>query len=200
MFVTHDIDEAIKMGDLVAVLQGGGKLAQFGTPAELLASPASEFVARFVGADRGLKRLALSRVDDLALQPAPTVPLRSDSGEARRRGLADPLGFVLLVDDATRPRGWVDVERLPTDGPLGESMANPTSPLLNKRTTLRDALSLLLDANVQIGIVTDRHEAVTGLVTIDMIAERMRAGHRAPTFMAEPGPADGSDDLPGPIR
>ena len=60
LFVTHDIDEAIKMGDLVAVMQVGGHLAQFGPPAEILASPASDFVARFVGADRGLKRLSLA--------------------------------------------------------------------------------------------------------------------------------------------
>ena len=59
MFVTHDIDEAIKMGDLVAVMQAGGKLAQYAAPAEILANPASAFVARFVGADRGLKRLSL---------------------------------------------------------------------------------------------------------------------------------------------
>ena len=62
VFVTHDIDEAIKLGDLVAVLQVGGVLAQFGPPAEILANPASDFVARFVGADRGLKRLSLTRV------------------------------------------------------------------------------------------------------------------------------------------
>ena len=65
LFVTHDIDEAIKMGDLVAVFQAGGIVAQFGPPAEILASPASEFVARFVGADRGLKRLSLIRVGEL---------------------------------------------------------------------------------------------------------------------------------------
>ena len=62
VFVTHDIDEAIKMGDLVAVMQVGGMLAQFGPPEEILANPASDFVARFVGADRGLKRLSLTRV------------------------------------------------------------------------------------------------------------------------------------------
>ncbi|HEY4751832.1 MAG TPA: ABC transporter ATP-binding protein, partial [Candidatus Limnocylindrales bacterium] len=73
LFVTHDIDEAIKMGDLVAVMQAGGKLAQFGPPAEILARPASPFVARFVGADRGLKRLSLARVGELELQPVTTA-------------------------------------------------------------------------------------------------------------------------------
>jgi osmoprotectant transport system ATP-binding protein len=71
VFVTHDIDEAIKLGDLVAVLQVGGVLAQFGPPDEILADPASDFVAKFVGADRGLKRLSLTRVGDLELEPVP---------------------------------------------------------------------------------------------------------------------------------
>jgi osmoprotectant transport system ATP-binding protein len=70
IFVTHDIDEAIKMGDRVCLLRQGGKLAQYDTPEAILASPADEFVAEFVGADRGLKRLALRRVSDVDLLPA----------------------------------------------------------------------------------------------------------------------------------
>jgi len=69
IFVTHDIDEAIKMGDRICLLRQGGKLAQFGTPEEILAAPADDFVADFVGADRGLKRLALRQVGDSELQP-----------------------------------------------------------------------------------------------------------------------------------
>ncbi len=185
LFVTHDIDEAIKMGDLVAVFQLGGKLAQFGTPAELLASPASDFVARFVGADRGLKRLALSRVSDLTLRPALTAIVGSDAGEARRQGLAASFQIQLLTDQANRPLGWIDADKLPASGPLTEALASPTSPFVNKRTTLKDALSMLLDADVQVGIVTDRSGVVQGLVTVDMIAERMREGHKAPAYLVD---------------
>ena len=107
LFVTHDIDEAIKIGDLVAVFQDGGVVAQFGTPAEILANPASEFVARFVGADRGLKRLALSRVSDLELiQPAIGV-VGEDASGARERAHAAPFGYLLLVDAGRRPMGWI---------------------------------------------------------------------------------------------
>ena len=70
VFVTHDIDEAIKLGDHIAILREGGVLAQYAPPDELLAAPADEFVASFVGRDRALKRLALSRVGDLTLLPA----------------------------------------------------------------------------------------------------------------------------------
>ena len=68
LFVTHDIDEAIKMGDRIAVLRDGGELAQFATPADLLMHPADEFVEQFVGSDRALKRLALVRVHELPLR------------------------------------------------------------------------------------------------------------------------------------
>ena len=71
VFVTHDIDEAIKMGDRIAILREGGVLAQFDTPEGILAAPADEFVARFVGEDRGLKRLALRRLDEVELEPVP---------------------------------------------------------------------------------------------------------------------------------
>ena len=95
LFVTHDIDEAIKMGDLVAVFQVGGILAQFGPPLEILAAPASEFVARFVGQDRGLKRLSLLRVSDVELQPAVDRPTRRRRRRRPSPGAADPLRYVL---------------------------------------------------------------------------------------------------------
>ena len=174
LFVTHDIDEAIKMGDLVAVLEVGGRLAQFGPPEEILASPASRFVARFVGADRALKRLSLSRVGDLELRPATIATVGEDAVSAGRRLAGQPVPYVLLVDRDGRPVGWVAGADMAASGPLSEAMAVSMSPLLSRRTTLKDALSMLLDADVQAGIVVDHHGAVVGLVTAAMIAERMR--------------------------
>ena len=176
LFVTHDIDEAIKMGDLVAVMQIGGHLAQFGPPADILAAPANDFVARFVGADRGLKRLSLNRVGELELRMPVMARPGDDAAEARRQAPADPFPYLLLVDDAKRPLGWVSPDDIPADGLLREELAVATSPLLDRRATLKDALSLLLDADVQAGIVVDRRRAVVGFVTADMIAERMRDG------------------------
>jgi osmoprotectant transport system ATP-binding protein len=175
LFVTHDIDEAIKMGDLVAVLQVGGRLAQFGTPDEILSNPASEFVARFVGADRGLKRLALQRVGDLEATQAVTAHPGDEAAGARARALADPVPWILLLDDADRPIGWIEAETCPVTGTLREELADGTSPLLDRRTTLKDALSMLLASDVQAGIVVDERGAYEGLVTADMITERIRA-------------------------
>jgi osmoprotectant transport system ATP-binding protein len=174
LFVTHDIDEAIKMGDLVAVMQVGGHLAQFGTPDEILARPASEFVARFVGADRGLKRLALTRVGDLTLRAAVTGRVGSDVAEARRRAWADSFPYLLVVDDRDRPVGWLEEREMPRSGDLQATDLMPAAPIFVRHTTLKDALSMLLATDVQAGIVVDDAGAVSGLVTVDMIAERMR--------------------------
>ena len=85
VFVTHDIDEAIKMGDKIAILQKGGKLAQYASPGELLMYPANEFVEEFVGADRSLKRLALQRVRDIDLWKAALVRAGESVSDARAK-------------------------------------------------------------------------------------------------------------------
>ena len=199
LFVTHDIDEAIKMGDLVAVFQTGGILAQFGTPLDILAAPATEFVARFVGQDRGLKRLSLLRVSDVALQPAVTARPGDSAADARRRALDDPQRYLLMIDAANRPLGWVAHGEIPGEGVLSETMANPVSPTVNKRTTLKDALSMMLDADVQTGIVVDRNGAVQGLLTVDAIAEKMRAGEHVAAFDHALEPEE-EEIEPGPIE
>ncbi len=174
LFVTHDIDEAIKMGDLVAVLQVGGRLAQFGRPDEILASPASDFVARFVGADRGLKRLALVRIADLELEPAVTAQSGDEAAAARAKVRAANAPFLLLLDEEDAPIGWIAAGSLQADGTLDASMATAMSPLLDRHTTLKDAFSMLLASDVQAGIVVDEKGRYRGIVTADTIAERMR--------------------------
>jgi osmoprotectant transport system ATP-binding protein len=182
LFVTHDIDEAIKMGDLVAVFQTGGILAQFGSPLDILAAPATEFVARFVGQDRGLKRLSLLRVSDVPLAKPVTARIGEPVAEARKRVAAVPHRYLLIVDGANRPQGWAAEEDLAGDGTVSSEMANPVSPLVNKRTTLKDALSMMLDAAVQTGVVVDRNQAVQGLLTIEAVAQKMREGEHATEY------------------
>ena len=195
MFVTHDIDEAIKMGDLVAVMQAGGKLAQYAAPAEILANPASEFVARFVGADRGLKRLSLRRVGELTLGTAPTARVGDDAAAARRNALEQESEHLLVLDAHGGPVGWIAVEDIPTEGKLTEDLPEPMSPLLNRRATLKDALSLLLDSDVQAGIVVDRDGQTLGIVTVEMIAEVMREGDHVVPEEPQP-PEDGLAAVP----
>ena len=178
LFVTHDIDEAIKLGDVVAVMHAG-ELAQFGPPAEILASPASDFVARFVGADRGLKRLSLTRVRDLELRAAVTAHAGDDAQEARSRLRTADFDSLLLLDEQERPLGWVRESDIPATGPLSADRAVAMSPLLEPGTTLKDALSMMLDAEVVHGIVVDGAQRILGLVTVDAIITALRETREA---------------------
>jgi osmoprotectant transport system ATP-binding protein len=121
IFVTHDVDEAIKMGTRVAVMQVGGKLAQYSTPADLLARPANDYVAEFVGADRALKRLSLFRLADLPLEPvgpqvgapdAGTIRLVADTNlrDALAALLTAPSRRAVVVESDGRTRGEVSLE------------------------------------------------------------------------------------------
>ena len=183
LFVTHDIDEAIKMGDLVAVFQTGGILAQFGPPLDILAAPASAFVARFVGQDRGLKRLSLLRVSDVELAARPS-PRRSATPRPTR-GAARRVRPEATCSSSTTATGRSAGSRhgdLPTEGAITEAMANPVSPTVNRRTTLKDALSMMLDADVQTGIVVDRDGGRPGPPHHRGGRPKMREGEHAPAF------------------
>ena len=163
LFVTHDIDEAIKMGDLVAVMQVGGVLAQFGPPEEILANPASDFVARFVGADRGLKRLSLS-ASRLELQPV-TCQAGDDADAAR--ATADPFPYLLLVDATTdRSAGSQRGSRrrhADADMPSPPRCSNANDA---EGRAVADARAPTCSA----GVVVDEHGGSLGLVTLDQIA------------------------------
>jgi osmoprotectant transport system ATP-binding protein len=174
LFVTHDIDEAIKMADLVLVLRQGGKLAQFGSPEEVLTHPTSDFVARFVGVDRGLKRLSLTRVSDVPLQQPVTCHPGDDAAGARKATMANPFPYLLLVDQDDRPVGWIHDREIPESGTLTTDHAEPATPYLERQTTLKDALSLLLSADVLAGVVVDEQKRLLGVVTLDQIAAFLR--------------------------
>jgi osmoprotectant transport system ATP-binding protein len=175
IFVTHDVDEAIKMADRIAILERGGTLAQYDTPTAILAAPASDFVERFVGADRGLKRLSLGRVADLDLLEPVLVRAGENRAEARRKlDARGPTAYALLVDAETRPLGWIHAHELDGSGPIDASAATPGAPTVQPETTLRDALSALLGSSVMLGVVVDERERVIGLVSVDSISDRLR--------------------------
>jgi osmoprotectant transport system ATP-binding protein len=120
IFVTHDIDEAIKLGDRIAIMREGGVLAQYDTPDRLLAHPADDFVERFVGADRGLKRLALRRLDEIELEPvdgrepadAPRAPGSTTLRDALSLMMAEGADPLVVVDDDGKPIGLLSVHRV----------------------------------------------------------------------------------------
>jgi len=172
LFVTHDIDEAIKMGDRIAILREGGKLAQYATPAEILMDPADEFVEDFVGADRALKRLALMRVADIDLWEAPLVYVGQATAEVKAK-LASPdveVPYPLLVDSERRPLGWLSERDLRADVVPGRP-DSPLGPLLDRDDIMRDALADLLQGEAQYAAVVDHQGRIAGVLSVEIISE-----------------------------
>jgi osmoprotectant transport system ATP-binding protein len=172
LFVTHDIDEAIKMGDRIAVMREGGRVEQYATPAELLMAPATEFVEDFVGADRALKRLALMRVKDIDLWEAPLAHVGQASAEVRAK-LAHPeveVPYPLLVDSERRPLGWLSERDLARETVPG-TPDSPLGPVLDLDDVMRDALADLLQGEAQYAAVTDRQGRIAGVLSVEIISE-----------------------------
>ncbi|BCL26133.1 ABC transporter ATP-binding protein [Streptomyces aurantiacus] len=160
VFVTHDIDEAIKLGDNIAVFRTGGKLAQFDTPERLLAHPADDFVADFVGQDRGIRRLSFVQAAGLPLREGPALPVTASVAEAR--ALDEP--WVLVVDDARRPLGWAEAAGLADAGTLADI---PLAPLGHTFSLVGDSARAALDAALlspsRLAVGVDAQGAVAGV-------------------------------------
>jgi len=179
VFVTHDIDEAIKMGDRIAVLRQGGHLAQYAPPAELLMAPAGRFVEDFVGADRALKRLALQRVRDIDLWRAP-IAQAGDPVAAVRAQTADcDLPYPLLVDGDRRPLGWLSEAALAGETVTAD-LRSDAQPVVELDDVLRDALSDLLQHETQYGPVVDARGAVAGVLSIEAIGHALQHSDAVP--------------------
>jgi osmoprotectant transport system ATP-binding protein len=170
LFVTHDIDEAIKMGDRIAIIRQGGQLAQFATPAELLMAPADDFVEDFVGADRALKRLALMRVRDINLWEAPLAFVGQSTAEVRAKLKGAEVPHALVVDSERRPIGWLSESDLRADTVPQKPDSGP-EPLLDQDDVMRDALADLLQTETQYAPVTDAAGRIVGVLSVEIISE-----------------------------
>jgi osmoprotectant transport system ATP-binding protein len=173
VFVTHDIDEAIKMGDRIAIMQKGGRLAQYAPPAELLMHPAGRFVEDFVGADRALKRLALQRVRDVDLWKAPLVRVGEPVPQARANATDSEVPYPLLVDGDGRPIGWLS-ERALQGERVERQLRSSAEPVLELDDVLRDALSDMLQGEVQYGPVVDERGRVVGVLSIEILGHTLQ--------------------------
>ena len=172
IFVTHDIDEAIKMGDKIAIMKQHGRVEQYATPAEILMAPENEFVEDFVGADRALKRLSLLRVGDINLWRAPNARPGQSSAEVRAE-LAHPdveVPYALLVDECERPLGWLTPRDLAGDT-VPATADSPLGPVLETGDVMRDALADLLQGESQYAPVVDHDGGITGILSIEIISE-----------------------------
>jgi osmoprotectant transport system ATP-binding protein len=177
VFVTHDIDEAIKLGDKVAVFRVGGVLAQYDDPGVLLSRPADDFVDGFVGRDRGYRGLGFRSGDGLPVGELRTVPLSSSSAAARAE-IGDD--WAVVLDDARRPQGWIRGSDLPDeDLPIGSDRIVAGGSLYNTESdSLRVALDAALSSPSGLGVAVDGSGAVVGSVTADDVLSRLAAARK----------------------
>jgi osmoprotectant transport system ATP-binding protein len=189
VLVTHDIEEAIKVGDVVALFRPHGRLAQVDTPERLLAAPADDYVAGFVGFDRGIRRLSFFPAAGLPLTTGPI--LGADATVAKAQATGEP--WILVVNDG-KPLGWIQpagLARLPGDTPLGQVT---TEGFGHTFTVGADSLRAALDAAVlspagqAIGV--DGDGRVVGVATFDQLRAAVHAAQTA-ADAASAAPAPG---------
>jgi len=170
MLVTHDLDEAVKVADRIALLNVGGVVEQYASPDELLRSPANDFVEEFVGDDRSMRRLALATVDDLPFEPGPVIEVTADAAA----GLAvidehrsDWLGLV----DGEVFLGWVPRQQLVSGRALADAERHLPAAQVEPSSTLRSALEIIMTSRTSVAVINDAGR-FRGTVTL----ERIRSG------------------------
>lgn len=170
VFVTHDIHEAIKMGDKIALLDAG-RLVQFGTPEELLTNPKNQFVKDFVGADRALKRLDLLKVRDAMLKN-PVHCHDTDDVESVARAMQEKgLNFLLVNDPQDRLKGYVTLRDLyDQSGKVGD-FTKPMTLTVRPEQNLKDALSKMLTFDIGIVVAVDNDGKLMGVLNTMTLAQ-----------------------------
>jgi len=174
VFVTHDIDEALKMGDRICILREGSEIAQYDRPQHILSDPAGPFVEGFLGSGIVLKRLNLARVRDVELcHDWPALAIDTGASEVHRAMLDADKGHALLLDDQRRPQRWVGARDL-RDGSL-EQAGTPVAAIMFDDITLADALQEMLTATLGVAVIVDRGGAYVGTLDLETINTAIRA-------------------------
>ena len=171
--VTHDIDEAVKLGDRILILQEGAQIAQYDTPEAILAAPANAFVEDFVGAGSTLKQLSLSRVSDVELVHPTTATVGERVAEVRARAEANGDQAVVVLDERNRPVDWMWLRELAaadTVRPIRDDVLT-----LDRRATLNDALDMMLTSTHGASIVTGRRDEYLGVVNFTAVTGHIQA-------------------------
>lgn len=176
IFVTHDINEAIKMGNKIAILNVGGVLEQYGSPGEILSHPKNRFVEDFVGADRTLKQLNLVRVEEVMDRHPDLVTDTQSVNEARRFMEERELQYVYVVGPDRKFKGYLDFKDLEDEEGWVDEFVQPAAVAIQRGTSLRDALSELIASDYQRTCVIDEEGRVRGLIDLGTIQEALSSG------------------------
>jgi osmoprotectant transport system ATP-binding protein len=173
VFVTHDIDEAIKMADRIAILNLGGVVEQYAPPEEILREPANEFVEDFVGEERGLKRLALIKVSEIKVEDGPVVSSAAVAAEARTQMKQSGFDWVTVVAADGRLRGWVDGEMLRGKGKVEEVEPRKFGAYVTLNDSLRQALDSIVTSRTQVAVVATEDDRYLGILTLERISQEI---------------------------
>jgi osmoprotectant transport system ATP-binding protein len=175
VFVTHDIDEAVKMGDRIAILQQRSKIAQYDTPEKILTDPANEFVQDFIGSGPSIKRLSLSRVSDIETAEWPVARLTDSHDEVRDKMQRSGKGYVLLLDDQDRPRRWVAAEDVEHDDASLAETGRLAVAIVESNANLYDTLDTMITSYKGSAIVVDDEDRYQGVVDFTTVLEAINA-------------------------
>jgi osmoprotectant transport system ATP-binding protein len=171
VFVTHDIDEAIKLGDRIAILNVGGILEQYDTPERILRAPASPFVADFLGEERSLKRLSLLPAANADLVRGPVVAAAATLEEARAVAEQEGTDWVGLLD-GDRLRGWTWLRDLDPARPVGEAPTRDFRVWIEADASLRSAVDAIVASRNQVAVVYDGDHYV-GMLFIEAVSREL---------------------------
>jgi osmoprotectant transport system ATP-binding protein len=175
VFVTHDIDEAIKLANRIAILNVGGILEQVDSPAEMLRAPRNDFVADFLGDDRGIKRLSLMTVGDASLSKGPLVAETATADDARSTMAELGYDWVAVCDGDDRLRGWIGAAELDGVATVGELKPKPFLSVVTADTTLKAALDGIVTSRTRVAMAVDDDGRYLGMLTVDDLAEGVTA-------------------------
>jgi osmoprotectant transport system ATP-binding protein len=174
VFVTHDIDEAIKMGDRIAILKQRSQIAQYDTPEKILTDPADDFVADFIGAGASIKRLSLSTVEDIEPADWPVASLADDHDHVQEKMRGSEKDYVLLLDDQDRPSRWVGTGEIEPDVSLEEA-GRPAVAIVDTSSSLYKTLDIMITSYKGSAIVVDGEGRYQGVVDFDTVLEAINA-------------------------
>lgn len=174
VIVTHDFDEAVKLGDWIVVFDEGARIIQYDTPARILAEPANEFVENFIGSGAGLKQLSLRRVGDVDLAPAITGRPGEQAADVLARIDAAGHKHAVILDEHNRPIQWLSRLQLTRKSTI-PSARNENIPVVGRKATLNDALDTMLVSSAGAALVTGRRDKFLGVINIETIMDAIKA-------------------------
>ena len=177
VFVTHDIDEAIKMGDRIAILREQSVIAQYDTPERILTDPADEYVEDFIGAGASLKRLSLSKVGDIKTSEWPVAQLTDSPTEVLNTLHRSGKDYVLLLDEQRKPKRWVGAEELELNGVPLKNAGWPAVAIVEGKSSLYETLDTMITSYKGSAIVVDddgRYESIVDFGAVLQAIEEMR--------------------------